>query len=260
MVVYDSPRNLAILMTDFYKDKAVAQSYHKDRLGTNLRRYKDWLEKKFLLENLNIFGKAQVLDIGCGTGRIAELFLKRGFPVMALDNSEEMIEEFEERMKLIANVNLKTRVASVEKLPFGTNSYFSVTAFRLLWHLNEKQLRNTLKEIARVSSKIVAFDITNDEYRNRLVGKINLFLYKKLFKKKSAKSYYLNKKKIIAEFQKMGFELYRECNLESLSHFWLNLLPTSNVKLFFRLAKVIDNLLLPLFPAQRIILLFKRFD
>ena len=61
-------------------------AYHYDALMSDVN-YSDWVRK--LAEYA--FGQGQLLDVGCGTGKLSLLFRQAGFAVTGVDLSEDML-------------------------------------------------------------------------------------------------------------------------------------------------------------------------
>jgi ubiquinone/menaquinone biosynthesis C-methylase UbiE len=85
----------------------------------------------------------RVVDVGCGTGRLALALAERGARVWGVDPSDEMLAEA--RANAGGKVALKR--ASAEELPFK-DGWFEGAVFRLVIHLVDR--RRALSESARV--------------------------------------------------------------------------------------------------------------
>ena len=107
------------------------------------------LWKKNLLNMMNPSSKKSLIDVACGTGDIAKLFLNninKSSYVTCVDPNKNMIKKCKE--KLNENKNLNWIVASAEKLPIDDNSYdFYTISFGLR---NTKNLNKALSEAYRV--------------------------------------------------------------------------------------------------------------
>tara|TARA_B100001741_G_C16527801_1_gene587969 strand:+ start:67 stop:771 length:705 start_codon:yes stop_codon:yes gene_type:complete len=107
------------------------------------------LWKKNLLNMMNPSSKKSLIDVACGTGDIAKLFLNninKSSYVTCVDPNKHMIKKCKE--KLNENKNLNWIVASAEKLPIDDNSYdFYTISFGLR---NTKNLNKALSEAFRV--------------------------------------------------------------------------------------------------------------
>jgi len=87
----------------------------------------------------------EVIDIGCGWGRDAQLFIKLGCNYLGIDLSQKMLEQAK---KLTPNAQfLKMSMYSLD-LPSG--HFDGVWAVASLLHIPKKNLEEVLKEIRRV--------------------------------------------------------------------------------------------------------------
>ena len=107
------------------------------------------LWKKDLLNMMNPTTNQKLIDVACGTGDIAKLFLnyvnKKSY-VTCVDPNIGMIKKGKEKLKKFNNLNWV--VASAEKLPMTTNSFdFYTISFGLR---NTKDLNKSLSEAYRV--------------------------------------------------------------------------------------------------------------
>lgn len=103
---------------------------------------------------------SRVLDVGCGPGELAERVGRElGAKVWAIDISSRMVELARDR-------GVDARVANVEQIPFGAQSFDCVVAAWMLYHVSA--VDRALSEMARVltaGGRLVA--VTN--YRDHLV-------------------------------------------------------------------------------------------
>ena len=107
------------------------------------------LWKKDLLNMMNPSSNQKLIDVACGTGDIAKLFLnnvnKKSY-VTCVDPNIGMIKKGKEKLKKFNNLNWV--VASAEKLPMNINSFdFYTISFGLR---NTKDLNKSLSEAYRV--------------------------------------------------------------------------------------------------------------
>jgi demethylmenaquinone methyltransferase / 2-methoxy-6-polyprenyl-1,4-benzoquinol methylase len=105
--------------------------------------------KKNLVNMMNPTPNKKLIDVACGTGDIAKLFLDNtniNSKVTCVDPNKGMINKGKE--KLIKYKNIKWIVAPAEKLPIPDNSFdFYTISFGLR---NTKNLNKTLSEALRV--------------------------------------------------------------------------------------------------------------
>ena len=107
------------------------------------------LWKKDLLNMMNPTSNQKLIDVACGTGDIAKLFLNnvnKNSYVTCVDPNIGMIKKGKEKLKKYNNLNWV--VASAEKLPMDINSFdFYTISFGLR---NTKDLNRSLSEAYRV--------------------------------------------------------------------------------------------------------------
>jgi ubiquinone/menaquinone biosynthesis C-methylase UbiE len=119
-----------------------------------------------------------VLELGCGTGRIAIPVARTGTRIIGIDRSEEMLARARRRMtraRLAGRLSLVR--GDIRSLPFGSRTRFSavLAAYGILQSLTrERDLVRTFESVARVLRRggLFAIDVVPDlpkwdEYRNR---------------------------------------------------------------------------------------------
>lgn len=84
----------------------------------------------------------RVLDAGCGWGEFAERLMRAGVGVVALDQSERMVELARAR-------GVEAVVGDVQELPFGDGKFDVTVANFMLYHVPNVDLG--LSELARVT-------------------------------------------------------------------------------------------------------------
>lgn len=123
-----------------YKSKSVVDDYDKKRFATKkwTKEYLDVIERGFVAK----YAKGKVLDVACGTGRLAFLDNYTG-----IDFSKEMIHK--------ANKSYPQKefwIGDATDLPFNEESFDTVIALRLLMHMG-KNWKKTFDEMHRVCKK-----------------------------------------------------------------------------------------------------------
>lgn len=113
----------------------------KDFSGT---RNKFWEEMSFISAYVRDGDK--VLDLGCGNGRLSEIFQGKKIDYYGVDFSEKLIEIAKKRYP-----QLKFQVADALNLPFPDNFFDKVYSIAVLHHIPSKELRiQFLRETKRV--------------------------------------------------------------------------------------------------------------
>jgi len=108
--------------------------------------------KKDFIQMLNPTSKKKLIDVGCGTGDIANLYIKltnNNTRILCIDPNKKMIEEG--KKKLIKHKNIIWKVGCAEDLKVEDNTYdFYTISFGLR---NTKDLNKSLSEAYRVLKK-----------------------------------------------------------------------------------------------------------
>ena len=105
--------------------------------------------KKNLMNWMKPSNDKNLIDVACGTGDIAKLFLdltKNNESITCIDPNEGMLNQGKEKLKLYKNINWI--IGSAEKLPFKENSFdYYTISFGLR---NTKNLNKSISEAYRV--------------------------------------------------------------------------------------------------------------
>lgn len=141
---------------DRYQNPKVAGDYDDIRFVSMQGKYTNKREIALVLKSLEIAGlqSGEILDLPCGTGRVTEALLDKGFRVTGGDISEEMMSHAKKK-----TVNYGDQVqfakADIENLQFPDNSFDAVTTIRLLHHIPPSLHIQVLSELHRVSRQWV---------------------------------------------------------------------------------------------------------
>jgi SAM-dependent methyltransferase len=112
--------------------------------------------RELALEAVAEVAPRRVLEVGCGRGEAAERIQRAGAEVIALDQSERMVELTRAR-------GVSARRGDVQNLPFDDGSFDCVLAAWMLYHVPD--LDRGLAELARVlrsGGRLVT--VTNTEF------------------------------------------------------------------------------------------------
>ena len=186
------------------------------------------LWKKSMLNTMNPSINQNLIDVACGTGDIAKLFLKNVnqlSKITCVDPSKGMINKGKEKLKNYKNLNWI--IAPAEKLPVKDNLFdFYTISFGLR---NTKNLEDSISEAYRVLKRGGRFlclefsKIENENleifYRNysKIIPKIGKLIvgdekpYEYLVKSIDK---FVNQKELIGIMKENKFE---ECNYRNLS-------------------------------------------
>lgn len=94
-------------------------------------------------------GIETILDLGCGVGRNALEFCKKGFKVVGMDISREALVTFNSHLDQ-ENLTVNLVKGTNNTLPFSNESFDAILAVRSLQHGSLKNIRDSISEIARV--------------------------------------------------------------------------------------------------------------
>lgn len=101
-----------------------------------------------LLKSLEVHVLGRVLDIGTGTGRIAELLAPRAEHLVALDKSTEMLRLARARLQCFPPQNVELVQGDFGALPFGEAEFDTVVLHQVLHYAQEPA--KALAEAGRV--------------------------------------------------------------------------------------------------------------
>ena len=108
--------------------------------------------KKDFVTMMNPSNKKKLIDVACGTGDIAKLYIEatnKNSSILCIDQNINMIKECKKNLKKYKNI--KWKVSNAEKLNVPDNSFdFYTISFGLR---NTKNINKSLKEAYRVLKK-----------------------------------------------------------------------------------------------------------
>lgn len=122
---------------DYYDQ--LAANYDHERFANSYGRYIDLLERGILAVWLGDADKADVVDFGCGTGRLLD------FAMTGVDGSAQMLRvaagKFPDRRLIHANLT---------DIPLADRSATAALCFHVLMHLDPETLHSVLRTAARI--------------------------------------------------------------------------------------------------------------
>lgn len=122
--------------TDVRKDKGELKIYqYYDRVletvVSEVGRYKDT--------------RSNILEIGIGTGELANKFYQEGYEIIGVDQSRAMLEVTKSKNKM-----LKVRLGEFMKLPFENKTFDVIVSTYAFHHLKDKEKEIAIDEMMRV--------------------------------------------------------------------------------------------------------------
>ena len=108
--------------------------------------------KKDFIQMMNPTGKKKLIDVGCGTGDVANLFIKatnNNSSILCIDPNKKMIDEGKKKLKNYKNIKWKVGFAENLNIPNNTYDFYTIS-FGLR---NTKNINKSLSEAYRVLKK-----------------------------------------------------------------------------------------------------------
>ena len=184
--------------------------------------------KKHFIQMLNPTSKKKLIDVGCGTGDIANLYIKltnSNTRILCIDPNKRMIDEGKKKLKKYENIIWK--IGYAEDLKVEDNIYdFYTISFALR---NAKDLNKSLSEAYRVLKKGGRFlclefskiENSNLEFIYKNYSKIIPFIGQFIVGDKKPYEYlinsiekFVNQEKLLELMKKNNF---RKCTYRNLS-------------------------------------------
>lgn len=133
-----------------YAKPEYANKYDKTRFGDKIGKYIDSWDKKTIYHLIE--GKTgKVLDVGCGTGRLSIFLTKKGYNVIGIDASEEML-----RIARYKNKEVKFVKGDAMNLPFPEKEFDYCSSFRTIMHTLD--WKKSVGEMCRVTKNAVIIE------------------------------------------------------------------------------------------------------
>ena len=150
-------------------DKSV---YHGKGVLNMYQHYEEILEKVFTLSTENLNSDGWVLDLGVGTGNLAQKYLDADYHVYGIDQSREMLNVAKNKFP-----SLKVRLGEFMKIPFADNSFDAIVSTYSFHHLNQYEKSIAIVEMLRVlkdSGVIVMGDLMfeNEQSKQKLFANL----------------------------------------------------------------------------------------
>jgi ubiquinone/menaquinone biosynthesis C-methylase UbiE len=96
----------------------------------------------------DLLKSGSILDVGCGTAKLARALKRKGYDIYGLDYSEGMLKVAQQ------NDNISLIMALSSKLPFKSDTFDLTISIALLHHLVYKKIvLRTIQEMIRVTKK-----------------------------------------------------------------------------------------------------------
>ena len=234
---------------EIYHEAGVAQSYDKNRLGSNFNRYKHYSEIQSLLELLDPASKS-LLEVGCGTGRVTQIISAKGFSVLPLEPSLEMMKQFTAKSSMPRPIR-----GDGLALPFRNTCFDIVYALRVIWHLpSYEDYESFISEMARVTSQTVIVDFANKQrWEHPFIKFLATVLF--AFRPRDRQAHRISQLFNFPDFSLIATDLQLSVKtklpLDVLSPLWLNIIPRAFATAMFPTLRRVELLLSKVIPPGR---------
>jgi 2-polyprenyl-3-methyl-5-hydroxy-6-metoxy-1,4-benzoquinol methylase len=142
-----------------YQDIAVAERYDRERFSRLTGRIFNALEKRAVRK---AFGGSEprakvIVDIPCGTGRLAEALLEDGYDIVGIDISPAMLDVAKRKLQRFGN-RFRTKVGDVKDVARREPlAYDGALCARVLMHFPLDDQIQFLKSVGALSRGSVVF-------------------------------------------------------------------------------------------------------
>lgn len=142
-----------------YLLKKTTQDYNL--IADHFARTREWIWQEVIPLAGDIWDGERVLDLGCGNGRLLELFREKGIDYVGVDSSEKLIEIAKKKYQPAPSIKkgkgplfrpaVRFLVANALNLPLPDNFFHKVFSLAVLHHIPSEKFRlQFLKEVRRV--------------------------------------------------------------------------------------------------------------
>ena len=144
--------------TNHYKDVDVAERYDQERFSGLPGRVFNALERRALRRAFASTSRSlTIMDLPCGTGRLAETLLAEGFQVVGVDISAAMLAVAQRKLQRFGP-GFRTRVGDVRDLARAEKGSYDVAlCARVLMHFPLEQQIDFLRSVATLARGTVVF-------------------------------------------------------------------------------------------------------
>lgn len=197
--------------TVHYQDTKVAQDYDRVRFSSVAGKVFNRQEQRIILDSFaDLPPETTILDLPCGTGRLARALLEAGYTVVGADISAEMLEVANERLQQY-QARFSTQVMDAFSLTGQEQQYQATLCARVLMHFPLETQIEFMQGVARISSKRVVINHSLNSPYQRLRRRI-----KKLLGHQESAAYPITNDEIKRLLAESGFAEVRRTRINRL--------------------------------------------
>lgn len=143
---------------------AIAGDYqHRARTrGFVVQRYWHWEKERVIRKFGAPIPGSRVMDVGCGSGVVADLLASLGAHTIAVDGNPDAIAYGQRTFR---RPNLEFRLGLVEEIDLPAESLDHTYCFELVEHIHEHQVRRLLTTIHRLTKPGGRLTLTTPNFR-----------------------------------------------------------------------------------------------
>lgn len=157
---------------EHYKDRRIAESYDRERFSSLAGRVFNRLEKRALLRALHSLpAGSSIVDIPCGTGRLAEPLLRAGYRVTGIDISQQMLDQASQTLVLYGS-RFRSKLGDAAHLPPSEEAFAAAFCARVLMHFPLDEQIDFLRGVASQTDGLVVFNQSYDSRYQRTRHKL----------------------------------------------------------------------------------------
>jgi ubiquinone/menaquinone biosynthesis C-methylase UbiE len=161
---------------EHYKDPAIAEAYDRTRFHGLGGRVFDRLEKRALIRAFrDLPVGSEIVDVPCGTGRLAEALLGAGYRVTGIDISQAMLDQAKRKLVRFG-LAFTCKLGDAMALPPPERPFAAALCARVLMHFPLDQQIEFLRGVARQTNGLIVFNQSYDSRYQRFRRRVKRFL------------------------------------------------------------------------------------
>jgi ubiquinone/menaquinone biosynthesis C-methylase UbiE len=150
-----------------YKEHST--TYDQQRFEGRANKYLECVRADAFFSLIQKDKAMRFLDVGCGTGRGTIMLGQKGYSVIGIDYTKEMLQLAQEKKKDLKLDNILFKQGNAKELPFKDNSFDCVVSFNFIHMFGIEPQKNIINEMWRVLRHGGVLIIEFDSYYKGLI-------------------------------------------------------------------------------------------